>query len=98
MDKEKVFSSSLYITTFFSIFFGLIFIAGISIWAPKLTIIYSIIPLFLILLIIQSLCTISITIFAASRNAHLIFIQNLLYGTRLLILFPLVFLGALGIF
>ena len=72
MDKEKVFSSALYITSLASIFLGIIFIAGISIWAPKLTFIYSIIPLFLILLLIQSLYTLSTTVFAACRKAKLV--------------------------
>ncbi len=97
MNKDRVFMTSLLVTTVFSLVVGIIFIIGIPIWSPKLSIIYSIIPLFLITLLINSIYSVSSITLIAIRRANLYFIQNLMNGSRILFLFPLAFLGSVGI-
>lgn len=97
-DKNEVFSTSLYITTIFSILIGCIFIIGIPIWSPKLYIVYSIIPLFLIVLTINSFYSIATTALIALRRASIVLLQNVMNGTRFLFLFIFVSFGAVGIF
>lgn len=97
-DKGKVFGTSAIITTFFAILFGIIFILGVNVWSPELRIVKKYALLYLIFLIATSITSLAGTSFVASRKAEYYFFQNLLVGSRIVFLFPLVFFGALGIF
>ena len=97
-NKNKVFSTSLIITTVFVILLGIIFILGIQIWSPNLAIITSIPIIYLIFLVFSSIFSLTGIAFVALRKAKFYFLQNLLNCSRIIFLFPLVFLGAIGIF
>jgi len=97
-DKSKVFGTSVIITTFFTVLFGMIFILGVDIWSPGLHIVKKYALLYLLFLAANSIISLTGTSFVALRKAEYYFFQNLLVGSRIVFLFPLVFLGALGIF
>ena len=96
--KSKVFGTSLIITTFFAILFGVIFTATIDIWSPELHLVKRYIFLYLLFLAANSVASLTGTAFTALRKSEYYFIQNLLAGSRVVFLFPFVFFGALGIF
>ena len=97
-DKSKVFGTAVIITTFFAVLFGIIFIAGTGIWSPELNGIKKYAPLYLLFLAVNSISSLAGTSFVALRKAEYYFFQNLLAGLRIFFLFPLLFLGAIGIF
>ena len=97
-DKGSVFSTSAIITTFFAVLFGFIFIAGIDTWSPQLDIAREYAPLYLIFLAANSVISLTGVSFIGIRRAEYYFFQSLMVGSRVIFLFPLVFLGALGIF
>ncbi|MCW7076801.1 MAG: oligosaccharide flippase family protein [Candidatus Syntrophoarchaeum sp.] len=97
-DKGSVFGTSVAITTFFAVLFGIIFIAGIDTWSPQLDIAREYAPLYLIFLAASSIISLTGVSFIGIRRAEYYFFQSLLVGSRVIFLFPLVFLGALGIF
>lgn len=98
MNKGKVFFSSLIVTSVASLLIGIIFLVGIDIWAPKLHILQQYPIIFLGVLFFQSLIGITGIAFIALRKGGFYLIQNILNGSRIVFLIPLVFLGALGIF
>lgn len=99
-DKSKVFSTSAIITTLFAVLFGAIFILGVDIFSPELHLLNS--PsnalLFVIFLTANSIAALTGISFVAIRKAEFYFLQSLLVGLRVFFIFPLVFLGAIGIF
>jgi O-antigen/teichoic acid export membrane protein len=96
--KNKVLYTSLIIVTLISLLFGFIFILGLPFWSPNLTIIYKIIPSFCLILISAAIFSIASNIFLALRHSDYFFYQNLFLGARILLLFPFILFGALGIF
>lgn len=97
-DKSKVFVTSLIITTFFAILFGVIFILGVNIWSPQLNIIKKYAIFYLLFLAASSITSLSGVSFVALRKAEYYFFQNLVVSSRVIFLFPLTFFGTLGIF
>ena len=99
-DKKAIFNTTVIVTTFFSIFLGIIFIGGIDIISPELHQLKSISNslLFIIFLIANSVIILTGMAFVAIRKANFQFIQNFAVGTRIIFLIPLVALGANGIF
>jgi O-antigen/teichoic acid export membrane protein len=99
-DKSKVFSTSTIITMAFTVFFGIIFIIGIDLFSPKLHLLKSLTNslVFLIFLFASSLVVLIGISFVGLRKAEFYFLQNLLVGSRILFIFPFVYLGAMGIF
>ncbi len=99
-DKSSIFSTSTIITTFFTVLFGIIFIIGIDIWSPRLDILRSLqnTTLYILFLAASSIITLTTTSFNAIRKAEYSFYQSLAVGSRVIILFPFVFLGAMGIY
>jgi O-antigen/teichoic acid export membrane protein len=98
-NKSKVFSTSIIITTFVAIVFGIIFIAGTDIWSPKLGILKSDLAIFyLAFLAMTSISTLVCLSFIAMRKAEFSFLYNILLGTRIVFLLPLIFMGSIGIF
>jgi len=99
-DKSKVFSTSVIITTLFAILFGVIFILGVDIFSPGLHLLKS--PsnsmLFILFLIASSIAALTGISFVAIRKAEFNFLQSILVGSRIFFIFPLIFLGAIGIF
>ena len=99
-DKSKIFSTSVIITTFFAILFGIVFVLGIDIFSPELHLLKSPLNsvLFIIFVAASSVVTLTSISFIALRKAEFYFLQSILVGSRILFLFPLIFLGAIGIF
>jgi O-antigen/teichoic acid export membrane protein len=99
-DKSKIFSTSIIITTLVSLIFGVIFIAGVDIFSPELHLLIS--PqntlLFLIFLAANSITQLTANSFVAIRKAGFQFIQSIIVGSRIIFLFPLITLGAMGLF
>lgn len=97
-DKSRVLGTAITVTTLFGFVLGVLFIVTVDIWSPELHQIKDYAPLYIIFLIANSVTAFIGAAFVALRKAELYFLQSLLFGSRLLILIPLVFLGALGIF
>lgn len=99
-DKNKIFSTSIIVTTFVSILLGVIFILAVDIFSPELKFLkdpYNAI-IYLLILIANSLTTIATVCFISIRRAELQFYQSFIIGSRILFLFPFVFAGSYGIF
>ena len=99
-DKSRIFSTSVIITTFFAVVFGAVFISGVDIFSPELSLLKS--PqnaaLFLIFLAASSVTALTAISFIAIRKAGFQFLQSIIVGSRIAFLLPLIALGAIGIF
>ena len=98
-DKSSVFSTSAVFTTLFAVLLGIIFIAGVDLWSPALAILKSrYAVLYVVFLAARSVISLSAISFIAMRRAEFCFLQSLIVGSRVVFLFPLIPLGAIGIF
>ncbi len=93
----NIFFTSLFISTTFAILFGITFIAGIHIWSPELTIVREYPALFLGILTLYSVFSITATMYLALRDGKNYLFQSLIVGTRFFFLLPSVTFGAIGI-
>lgn len=98
-EKNPIFSTSSLITTLFSIFFGIIYIAGIDLFSPKLNLLKSFLnsSVFLTTLAASSLISITGISFVALRKSEYYFFQSILVGSRVVFLVPLIAFGSIGI-
>ena len=98
-DKSRVFSTSMLITTLFSIIFAIIFIVGVDTFSPQLAFLklplYA--SLFIVFIAASSMISLTGISFIAIRQAHLDFLQNLCMGSRIIFLIPFIAYGAIGI-
>ncbi|MBO8183251.1 MAG: oligosaccharide flippase family protein [Archaeoglobus sp.] len=99
-DKSRVFSTSVIITTLLAVTLGIIFVVGTEIWSPELALLRNPenLVVYLVYIVASSVVTLTGISFVASRKAEFNFLQSLILGSRVLLLFPLVFLGVMGIF
>jgi O-antigen/teichoic acid export membrane protein len=97
-NKGKILCTCLVLTSLFSLIFGVVFIAGVDIWSPELYLVKDYSFVFLVALIASSMTSFLGASFVALRKSEYAFIQSFFGGTRILLLFPLVIFGALGIF
>lgn len=99
-DKNRIFSTSIFITTIFAMIFGSITIFGIDTISPELHLLKSVknSTLFLIFLLANSAVALCGTSFIAIRKTDYYLIQNIFIGSRVLLLIPLIFFGSIGIF
>ena len=99
-NKSKIFSTSVIISTLLAIALGLLFVAGIDIFSPKLHLLKN--PLyttiFLATVFINSITSLTAQSFIALRKGEFYFFQTLTLNSRIVFLFFLTFLGAMGIF
>jgi O-antigen/teichoic acid export membrane protein len=98
-NKSKIFSTSIFITTIIAVVFGIIFITGTEIWSPELGILNS--SNAIVYLLILATTPIFILIgnsFIAMRKAEFSLLQNIISGSRIIFLIPLIFMGTMGIF
>ena len=86
------------LTAFFPINLNQLTQGSINSFAPELSFLQEIPLLFLSVLLINSCISIIGTSFIALRKSRLYFFQSILTGSRIFLLFPLLFLGAIGIF
>ena len=99
-DKKKIFSTSVIVTTFFAVLFGMIFTVFVDMLAPELHMLKSPVNagLYLLFLAANSGTALSCISFVAVRKASFQFIQSIVVGSRIVFLIPFVLLGAVGIF
>jgi len=97
-NKDRILSTSILITTVFAILSGVIFITGIKVWSPELSLVKGHTQLYLLFLASSSVASITGVSFIALRKAEHHFSQSLLASLKLLFLFPLVLHGTMGIF
>jgi len=98
-NKNKVFSTSVIITTTVSVLLGMIFIVGSDLWLPEQGILKSSIAVFyLLFLAVFSFVGLTGISFIAMRKAEYNFLQNVIAGSRFFFLFPFILFGAMGIF
>ncbi len=97
-DKNRVLGTAVLVPTAIALGAGVFFIAAVDVLAPELAIVRSIAPLYLVILGAYSIVWVFEGALNALRKSEYYFALNLLYGTRILFLVPLVSLGAMGIF
>jgi O-antigen/teichoic acid export membrane protein len=97
-DKSKIFSTAAIITIVATTIFGLIFILGIDLWAPSLSLVKNNALMFYVFLMTNVLTVLAGNAFLALRKAKYYFLQNMITGSRLILLFPFVIFGSLGVF
>lgn len=97
-DKNRVLGTAVLVPTAIALGAGVFFIAAVDVLAPELTIVRTIAPLYLVILGAYSIVWVFEGALNALRKSEYYFALNLLYGTRILFLVPLVSLGAMGIF
>lgn len=99
-DKSKIFNTSAIVTTIFSVMLGAIFIKDIDLFSPSLHFLKSPFNSLLCLLyLIGSSLTMLIDIsFVAIRKTAFQFLQSMVIGSRVLLLFPFIALGSIGMF
>jgi O-antigen/teichoic acid export membrane protein len=97
-DKNRVLGTAVLVPTAIALGAGVFFIAAVDVLAPELAIVRTIAPLYLAILGAYSIVWVFEGALNALRKSEYYFALNLLYGTRILFLVPLVSLGAMGIF
>ena len=99
-DKASLFGTSIVITTASSVILAVIFILGIGFFAPSLSSITSplVFLLFLIFTVLHSIFWQASTAFLAARKANYYFYGFLINDSKIILLLPLITLGAIGIF
>lgn len=98
-EKSNIFSTSVVITTFFAVLFGIIFIAGIDFWSPGLGILkFFNGAIYLLFLAAYAVICLTWVSFIAMRKAEFSLLQNIIFGSRIVLLFPFISFGAMGIF
>jgi len=99
-DKNRIFSTSLIITTLAILLAGLAYILLIDLLAPTLAFLKE--PCYLVAFLLigaaNSVAAITGNAFVADRKAENYFLQNIFMALRIPLLIPLAFLGTFGIF
>lgn len=96
-NKLNILITTTILISITTLIFGIIFVLGINIWSPKLTIIkYYLFPFFISLLAF-SLTQPTAQAFIALRKGKYYFYQNIFLGSRVILIF-LPFFGKIGIF
>ncbi|MDW5562370.1 MAG: oligosaccharide flippase family protein [Methanomassiliicoccus sp.] len=97
-DQSKIFSTSLIVTTATALLMGAVLIGTTSIWSPTLSGISMVsVVLFLLLVLFQGGAGIVSNAFIALRKAKFTLTQNIIMGSRLLLLVPFITFGVVGI-
>lgn len=99
-DKSNIFNTTVIIMTFFAAIIGIMFITYVDILSPELAFLKSPLNsvLYLMFLVASSIVSLIGITLIAIRKAKYQFIQSIVVGLRVLLLIPLMLLGALGIF
>ncbi len=99
-DKSRIFSTSVIISTAFALILGVLFVAGVDVFSPKLHLLKNPVyfAIFLITILINSVTMLIAQSFISLRKGELLFFQRLTANTRFIFLFLLTPFGAIGIF
>lgn len=99
--KEKKINTAFTVVALASLVIGLIYLAGLSYWTPKLLFIRSSIPLIILMLLffpINTINGITDSVFTALRQAHWVFVSNVTQSlTKLVTLVLFASLGVWGV-
>lgn len=98
--RDELFNSAWLASLVIGLLIGLLFIGGIDIFSPSLQFLKDTGVAFAFLLFLMLEISIAYTSAAllSLRKAEYFFAQNLGFGTRILLLIPMTFVGVLGIF
>ncbi|HMK45796.1 MAG TPA: oligosaccharide flippase family protein [Methanocella sp.] len=98
-DRSKVINTSLIVTTTSAFAFGFLYIMLAGVISPKLAFVQT--PLygsiFLFFVVISSIVLVSGSAFIGMRKAEYSLIQNIVLVSRIFLLLPLLWLGAIGV-
>lgn len=97
-DRSAVFSSCLWITAIASLAVSIIFLLTVAFFSPEIAFVRDYALLFIIFSLVNSITLTTGNAFLSFRRADYRFVQNLLLGARIFLLFPLIALGSIGIF
>jgi O-antigen/teichoic acid export membrane protein len=97
-DKNRIISTSLIVPTAMATLFGLMVLIGIDFFAPSVHIVHEYALEYLTFLAATSLLGTAGQAFIAMRKSEYYFLQSLIVNSRILLIFPLVFLGSIGVF
>jgi len=97
-DKSKIISTSSIVVILFTTLIGIIFILGIEFWAPELGIIKKSAAVYILFLVANSMTNLTGIFFIALRRTKYYLLQNLLIGTRIIFVLPLISFGVWGIY
>jgi O-antigen/teichoic acid export membrane protein len=96
-DKSRILGTALRITSYCSLLIGVIFLVATAWWAPDLVMTGSYMLFFILLCWATTIIFVTGYAFTAERKAKHTFVQQMVLSSRVLLLLPLVILGALGI-
>lgn len=97
-DRSAVFSSCLWITAIASLAVSIIYLLTVGFFSPEIAFVRDYALLFIIFSLVNSITLTTGNAFLSFRRADYRFVQNLLLGARIFLLFPLIALGSIGIF
>jgi O-antigen/teichoic acid export membrane protein len=97
-DKNRIISTSLIVPTAIAMLFGFVILIGIDFFAPSVHIVSEYALEYLMFLAAISLLGTAGQAFIAMRKSEYYFLQSLMVNSRILLIFPLVFLGSVGVF
>lgn len=97
-NKNNIFTTSIAVTTIASILAGIIFILGARIWSAELQLSMGSGLIYLIFLIASSVVYMVGIAFNILRRSDYNLFQNIFSSIRVLLLFPLISFGSIGIF
>jgi len=97
-DNSRVFNTCLWITTIGSVVVSICFLLVVDLVSPDVAFIKDHAFLFILIALMNSVTLTTGNALLSSRKADLRLVQNLIMGSRLPLLLPLVILGSLGIF
>lgn len=96
-NRSRIFTTVVVTTSAASLAIGAIYVIGIDLFSPSLEIIKGMAPIFLALTVATLIANHVTDVFNSMRKAKYGFIQNMVMGSRLFLIFPLAFLGTLGL-
>lgn len=96
-NRSSIYSTSVIVTTVLSIVFGVGYLLTAGLWSPGIQIGWGAAVVLLVLMASWSVALTSNMAFVAIREARVSFVQTLVMGTRVLVLFVTTAMGAVGI-
>lgn len=96
-DRASIFSTTNIITTVLSLAVGLVYVLTANYWLPNIEMDWWVAFVFIVLIVAQGIATTSNQAFIAIRMAKISMVQNLVMGSRILLLFVFTALGSLGV-
>jgi O-antigen/teichoic acid export membrane protein len=97
-DRSRLFFSTLCVTTALAVIAAILMILLVDVVAPRLILVRQYFFLYITFIVAQSVISVTGTVFIAMRKAEYYFLQSLFVDTKILFLFPLVGIAAIGVF